>query len=326
MAAKGLSSSRWASARSSSVPATRTSSYPPPPPDSLHPVAVDTPIKSPPPPLSPLPALNSGIQVPNPKTSSVISLTVSQKEAPRAESELSRYLRIVRRMKWKLPFLAQGYQQATDATSAEFADADMMFKLDFFEYYMLLERALVHLQAVFSIVITGKHNESSSSSSNGTGPYKHRYHANVLEALDSTDNPLHGALGKGDVRRALGRAKDLRNRWKNADDANRDPATNLPLESYDLENILTTIYGGLDQACIVATNYVNELKAIAAAAARASAAAYPKFSWADEMETPTPGREDRPPPFEEWPAQEKSKTDEEAEWQFMFDAMDWQAI
>lgn len=336
MSGKGLSSSRWAIPRSSSVPATRKSNYTPPAAAITESAPADAdssssrrPTPTPTPTPKPVPVSIPGVHIPDPKLSSVIPLTVSQKEAPRAEAELSRYLRIVRRMKWKLPFLAQGYQQATDPTNTDAAgEADMMFKLDFFEYYMLLERALVHLQAVFNIVITGNHAPSSTSSSssytNGKGLYTHRYHANVLEALDSMDNPLHGALGKGEVRRALSRAKDLRNRWKNVDAADREQQVpNLPLQTYDLETILMTVYAGLDQACIVATNYVSELKAIAAAAARASVAA--KFSWADEMETPTPGREDGPSPFGEWPVQDH-KVSEEAEWQFMFDAMDWQAI
>ena len=35
----------------------------------------------------------------------------------------------------------------------------------------------------------------------------HRYHANVLEALNRSDNPLHEVLGRGDVRQQLARAK-----------------------------------------------------------------------------------------------------------------------
>lgn len=90
-----------------------------------------------------------------------------------------------------------------------------MFKLDFFEYYMLLERALVHLLGVFGIKVTGGFGGGSDggpkSSFNGNQDGKqalHRFHANVLESLDDPANPLHQALGQDDVRSSLGRAKE----------------------------------------------------------------------------------------------------------------------
>lgn len=44
--------------------------------------------------------------------------------------------------------------------------------------------------------------------------YPHRFHANVLAALDTPSNPLHSILGTGKVRQYLGISKEFRNRWK----------------------------------------------------------------------------------------------------------------
>ena len=52
------------------------------------------------------------------------------------ERELDRYLKLVARLKWKLPFLAQGYHIATDRVgrrSEEVATNEIHFKIDFYE-------------------------------------------------------------------------------------------------------------------------------------------------------------------------------------------------
>lgn len=97
-----------------------------------------------------------------------------------------------------------------------------MFKLDFFEYYMLLERALVHLLGVFGIRVTGGFGGRIPHGNGGSGWHgkkgdrqgweqsDHRFHANVLEALDDVRNPLHESLGKNDARVALARAKECK--------------------------------------------------------------------------------------------------------------------
>lgn len=143
---------------------------------------------------------------------------------PTPWAELGRFTKIARRLKWKLPFLAHGYNAAVhDPDHGQRAEAELMFKLDFFEYYMLLERALVHLMGVFGINITGgfardKAGQEPTQShrlGNGEGgsaiksrSSDHRFHANVLEALDDARNPLHESLGKEEVRYALARAKE----------------------------------------------------------------------------------------------------------------------
>lgn len=169
--------------------------------------------------------------------------------------ELARFMKIVARLKWKLPFLGQAYRLATvrdpdPAFAIDVAQAEIMFKLDFHEYYALLERALVHLLAVFGVVVSAR----GQGDGGGGG---HRYHANVLDALGASTSPLRSVLGSGERLRQLKRAKELRNRWKTADlsaeekeredfiSAMRGDAV-VPLDSYDLERILSEVFDGLE--------------------------------------------------------------------------------
>lgn len=53
--------------------------------------------------------------------------------------------------------------------------------------------------------------------------HRHRFHANVLSALDTPDaTPLHSILGTGMVRDYLGIAKEFRNRWKDAEEKEKN--------------------------------------------------------------------------------------------------------
>ncbi|CAK7269779.1 hypothetical protein SEPCBS119000_003744 [Sporothrix epigloea] len=294
----GLQSSRWAlrdSGRSSSVPAS----------SSRAPAA----------------------QVASPSVPDAENRPAPFESRPRdlasAAAELARYAKIVRRMKWKLPFLDLAYRQATSGGSAEQAaavlEAELMFKLDFFEYYMLCERALVHLQGVYGITISRGTTGATSSTSKGPAAYggkrpNHRYHANVLESLDRKENPLHEILGAGHVRQQLGRAKDLRNRWKDADDGGDEDAVGLvagkrpaktpspPLSSYDLAAILASIHEALDCAFISTRQFVaNE------ASKSSNAAAKKSLESLSDMEL-------------------DSKALEAEDWEFMVEAMDWEAV
>lgn len=337
---KGLASSRWApintghppyywtsnrfrqSASSSSASSTST---------AIHTTATTATTTTTQPPL-PTPSANT-IAPP----SDGITYTGNPYEAdasalarvPTPWSELSRFMKIARRMRWKLPFLGQAYRAATDRalnTPEDRAEAELMFKLDFFEYYMLLERALVHLMGVFGVRITGAFNgpRSGARTPNGNGrnggaapgrqqqpQSDHRFHANVLDALDDPRNPLHPVLGAGDARYALARAKELRNRWKNADEpesvvAASSSAAKLasarPLEDYDLERILENIFAGLEGAYVIADRYVASVRALAAERGLAAPGAA-----ANGTATPDTAAE-------------------EAQWEFMVDAMDWEAV
>ncbi|KAK3951964.1 hypothetical protein QBC32DRAFT_391165 [Pseudoneurospora amorphoporcata] len=282
--------------------------------------------------------------------------------SPSAKHELIRYTKIVRRLKWKLPFLASGYALALKGRDPKRGDAvisggvlnegEIMFKLDFFEYYMLIERALVHLLGVFGITVSGdgireKGNGKGLAGSrfsgqgqsggsrggsrggspkegspnraaageaavDGGGKIQHRYHAHVLEAFDSPVHPLHDILGKGEVRKQLQRAKDLRNRWKTADsEAEEDERRKLtaPLESYDVDKMLETIFQGFDAAFLIAEWHVRDKEGGLEKGAQSKS-----LSWADDDD------EDGDATMMDWAAQDADQ------WEFMVDAMDWEAV
>ncbi|KAI0015101.1 hypothetical protein F4780DRAFT_116216 [Xylariomycetidae sp. FL0641] len=286
---------------------------------------------------------------PPPPSSSPLGASSSTPSRPSPEQELSRFLKIVARLNWKLPFLNHGYAIATDRSnhdrSSQLVDADgIMFKLDFHEFYMLIERALVHLMGVYGIEVFGQHpppTTTTATSSSSTSPQKpgaprarivdggaqqHRYHANVLAALDDPTNPLHAVFGAdADVRRQLQRAKELRNRWKNADYAPEEqqqpqPQPHLhkgngkritgaaPLESYNLELMLQTLFAAFDRAYALADRHVREL-----VKSRAAAQGGSDTGMALDIE------DGGPVSAADW-------STEVDDWEFMVDAMDWEAV
>ncbi|KAJ5766099.1 uncharacterized protein N7511_003715 [Penicillium nucicola] len=214
--------------------------------------------------------------------------------------ELSRFMKIVARLRWKLPFLAEGYRLATvtGAEPGDIAHAEIMFKIDFHEYYALLERAIVHLLAVFNISVSagrgGGVSVDGKMDRNGHAGSAHRYHANVLEALREQSTPLSPVLGSGVVYSQLQRAKELRNRWKTADLTPEERARQgetkevVALASFDFEEILSDIFLGLEESYVRAKDHVDKCVR---------------------------------------PDDESGvEADEEAGWGFMVDAMDWEAV
>ncbi|KAL1974671.1 hypothetical protein VTN31DRAFT_4875 [Thermomyces dupontii] len=195
-------------------------------------------------------------------------------------SELARFTKIMARLKWKLPFLAEAYRLAIterdEMSESTVANAEIMFKLDFHEYYALLERAIVHLLGVFGIEVSSSFHGSRKAerhASEREGQLgTHRYHANVLDALEAEDCPLYSVLGHGRVHEQLRRAKTLRNRWKTADsseeddqkappflDRDRRDMSSLPLESYDFDDMLQQIFVGLEDGFRLAQEKVAEV-------------------------------------------------------------------
>ncbi|KAK1998304.1 hypothetical protein LX36DRAFT_656650 [Colletotrichum falcatum] len=240
-------------------------------------------------------------------------------EGPTAQQEFKRYIQIVRRLKWKLPYLSHGYHHAIarpgdplygGETDAE--EAELMFKLDFYEYYMLLERALVHLMGVFGITVSRDGRVTTTTTTTTTpsagGAFAHQathtYHQNVIAALEREDNPLHEALGTGEVLFHLSRAKELRNRWKYAEEgararmngeAARERAGTAPLESYDLDKIFRYVFAGFDAGYAVAERRVAEEATVGGGAGGVNG-----DGGGEEME--------------------------EDEYDFMVEAMDWEAV
>ncbi|OLN96762.1 hypothetical protein CCHL11_02445 [Colletotrichum chlorophyti] len=254
---RGLGDSIWASRGKAQTSNPSSASRPranPPPTSVITPAA----------PLPPSPTKNDVSHSSNNAAPSAVSATENKRSGPSAQQEFKRYIQIVRRLKWKLPYLSNGYHHAIakpgDAMyggEVDAEEAELMFKLDFYEYYMLLERALVHLMGVFGVTVT-----RGSGTPNGSS---HTYHQNVIAALEKRDNPLHEALGTGEVLFCLSRAKELRNRWKYAEEgakvrgeAGRERAGTAPLESYDLDRIFRYIFAGFDAGYAVAERKVAE--------------------------------------------------------------------
>jgi len=197
--------------------------------------------------------------------------------------ELQKFEKIAQRLKWKLYQLSEGFDRAQASLDAPLsqthtpemrAQAEFMFKLDFYEYYMLLERALVHLMAVFGIVISAATMKDSP----------HAYHHNVLTALDRPDNPLNCILGVGDARHALQKAKDLRNKWKYLTGGDISTAAqNGGLAKYQLDQMLGAIFNAFEKGYVLAQERVEAVKRM-------------------------------------------GLSQETVPWDFMVDAMDWEAI
>lgn len=159
-----------------------------------------------------------------------------------------------------------------------------MFKIDFFEWYTLLERYITDCLAVlnFSVSATAPRVNVNAllyitkPELHKTRPLaSHAFHANLLEALDDDKCPLHGALGAQDVRAQLGLAKDFRNAWKDADErgsssssrmmgkeagnagAAADFRKNIKLGDLQLEMMLRTLIAGCEHTNRVVQGYDN---------------------------------------------------------------------
>ncbi|EON67563.1 hypothetical protein W97_06931 [Coniosporium apollinis CBS 100218] len=194
----------------------------------------------------------------------------SRSSSPRKD-DLHKIQRLISRLSWKSDLLlaSQARALSDDATAVkDAADSHTspitMFKLDFFEYYVLLERILVLLLAFFNVRISRDQHGAETEKKDGapqTQPlyWGHRFHANVLEAFEKPSSPLHECLGKGQVMAYLAMAKASRNRWKDADEQH---PTLLEEESNvfgpQLEEILRSILEALKQSWQLAESKTAE--------------------------------------------------------------------
>ena len=210
----------------------------------------------------------------------------------------ARLLKTYRRLKWKSSGLLISHQRALNGNTSniicnvDFAvtsdtgranAAEIMFKADFFEYFVLLERCLVHLLECFGMFITADHatngtplppipnrqenrppnDRSLNGDSMAFYGYTHRFHANVLAALDKPSNPLHPILGTGNVRLFLGVAKEFRNRWKDIEQEKTDDdlsglraSYHRILQDLQLDVMLFTILTSLEDARSLASQHL----------------------------------------------------------------------
>ncbi len=186
------------------------------------------------------------------------------------------------------------YEMAIDPVEAE-----RQFKIDFYEFYALLERGLVCLLGVWGFVITasagataavpdqGATTVTSRTNTNGSiigdslafHGATHRFHANVIAALDHPSNPLHSLLGIGPVREYIGIAKEFRNKWKDVDtrpeesfkgqerleeewDPNKTRRYEKVLQDLKLEELLGSVLSGLEEAGEMAEGEVGRLEGL----------------------------------------------------------------
>ena len=216
-----------------------------------------------------------------------------------------KFLKSQRRLKWKSATLLFCHHRALHRQTDNFIGnlnfpifsdtgrahaAETMFKIDFFEYYQLLERVLISLLECFGIVISADHTNAhvplppSQADLNGSmhsagrisgntligdsiafHGYAHRFHANVLAALDRPTNPLHPILGQGTVRQYLGIAKEFRNRWKEVEleiVAPEDEFAGLHksyhevLTDLKLDEMLAALLSALEQSKLTAAEHL----------------------------------------------------------------------
>jgi len=156
--------------------------------------------------------------------------------------DLYKIQRLVDRLTWKSSLLLLSRERVSSNPNGP-----SMFKLDFFEFYTLLERLLVLLLASFRIPLGDSsvlHTITNGATIIGSRHRNlqhqhlqlqlqqqrlvagHRYHENVLEAYEKEDNPLRAVLGEGEVKVHLKTAKELRNRWK-------EPQLQAPPQAHD---------------------------------------------------------------------------------------------
>ncbi|KAF4470223.1 hypothetical protein FALBO_2895 [Fusarium albosuccineum] len=179
-----------------------------------------------------------------------------------------RFEQACHRLRWKFLDLQSSYQRATHPEEFGFSkvDAERNFKVDFHEFYVWIEQAIVLLLLIFGVSISrgarpedggGGAGPMFSSRGVGRGGYVaagHAYHHNVLKALEDEACPVYEAMGKGEVNQALWKAKELRNRWKDAGEGKETP----PLKMYDLTWIVGQVLVGLEIGYGMAVRHVEQ--------------------------------------------------------------------
>ncbi|KAJ4374917.1 hypothetical protein N0V83_001995 [Neocucurbitaria cava] len=226
--------------------------------------------------------------------------------AEKMKQDKDRAARLLGRLRWKAELLVMSFCRALDIINTESQrigqhnssqhsmesggatgdgidrvvkrQAESMFKIDFFEWYTLLERYITDCLAVLNYSVSATAPRVNVNALlyitkpelHKTRPLaSHAFHANLLEALDDDKCPLHASLGAPqDVRAQLGLAKDFRNAWKDADErgssrmkeagnAGTDFRKNIKLGDLQLEMMLRTLIAGCEHANGVVQGYDN---------------------------------------------------------------------
>lgn len=184
-----------------------------------------------------------------PSSTSTVTTAAAASSLPPAQA-FQRFHQTCQRLRWTAIDLENSYHRAHSPEHSGFSasDAEVNFKIDFHEFYMRIEQALVLVLLVYGVSVP-------RGFGGPRGQATHSYHHNVLLAFGEEGNPLRSALGTGDVNSALWKAKELRNRWKDAAEGET-----TPLGMYDLSWIIGRIIEGLGVAYKMAAERVEEIK------------------------------------------------------------------
>ncbi|KAF1838229.1 hypothetical protein BDW02DRAFT_586094 [Decorospora gaudefroyi] len=203
--------------------------------------------------------------------------SLAQSKAEKIKQDKDRTTRLLGRLRWKAEMLMVSYMRTMEivqasqqngyqphhsmGSGASSKQAESMFKVDFFEFYTLLERYITDCLAIFGISVSASvprqnfnalRYETNPALQRTRPMASHAFHANLLEALDDDKCPLAASLGLQEVRVQLGIAKEFRNAWKDADTKanmmNGDSRANMQLQDLQLEHMLRNIIGGCDLA------------------------------------------------------------------------------
>jgi hypothetical protein len=224
--------------------------------------------------------------------------TLADSKAQKSKAEKEKATRLLGRLQWKAEILMLCYYKARDIVqaadtrqnSASSMDpisvsahnqccphnanvvkkqAESMFKVDFFEFYTLLERYITVCLGILGVTVSGAAPQTNFNALRYyTNPDLHKnrpmashaFHANLLEALDDEKCPLHASFGVHPVRAELGIAKEFRNAWKDADERiigskwdreSDDSRKNITLHDSQLEGMLRSLLAGCEHAHVV---------------------------------------------------------------------------
>jgi len=232
--------------------------------------------------------------------------TLAQSRDEKVKQEKEKVTRLLGRLRWKAELLMASYFKALEIVRAVDAQqnghsgldsasvssdgvlsraqkdanilkkqAENMFKVDFFEFYTLLERYITTCLAILGTNVSGSAPQTNINALRYiTNPDLHRtrplashaFHANLLEALDDEKCPLHAAFGVQHVRVELGLAKDFRNAWKDADERmiaskwdeeNDRSRKNITLTDSQLGQMLHALIVGSEHAHSVVQEHTN---------------------------------------------------------------------
>ncbi|EUC37994.1 hypothetical protein COCCADRAFT_32885 [Bipolaris zeicola 26-R-13] len=197
---------------------------------------------------------------------------LAESKSEKLKKDKDRITRLLVRLQWKAELLMLSYLRTLDLLQhhpPSTTTTPSMFQLDFFEFYTLLERYILSLLSLFRISISSSlpaerqnfnylRYETNPALRHTRPIADHAFHANLLEALDDPDGPFKKCLGEGDVRVQLGRAKECRNMWKDADCKKGGEGGRVSLQELGIEGMLRGILAGCEEARAVAMGYQGD--------------------------------------------------------------------